>query len=83
MITDEPFKTEGEIHKSTIKEGTYILGRFEISSDGFKKAWSGLFIWINENGYKKAEGNAFEIYHNDFREHPEKTFVVDMYIPIE
>ncbi len=83
LITNEPFKTEGEIHRTTIKKGICIVGHFEIAPDGFENAWNGLFIWMNENGYKKADRNPFEIYHNDSREHPENKCIVDFYIPIE
>jgi AraC family transcriptional regulator len=37
---------------------------------------------MNENGYKRADGNPFEIYHNNFDEHPEKKSIVDFYIPV-
>jgi len=37
---------------------------------------------MNENGYSKADNIPFEIYHNNFNEHPEKKCIVDMYIPI-
>ncbi|HZJ19397.1 MAG TPA: AraC family transcriptional regulator [Pricia sp.] len=83
LLTDEPFETDGEIHNTTIKKSKCIVGHFEITADGFEKAWSGLFIWMNENGYKKAEEHPFEIYQNDFREHPENKCIVDFYIPIE
>ncbi|PWL40519.1 AraC family transcriptional regulator [Flagellimonas aquimarina] len=83
LIAHEPFETEGEIHKLTIDKGKCIVGRFEITPDEFEKSWTGLFLWMNEHGYKKSIENPFEIYHNDFREHPEHKFVVDLYIPIE
>ncbi len=83
MLTNETFKAEGEIHKTATKKGKHIVGRYEITPLDFEKSWSSLFIWMNENGYKKAEENPFEIYHNDFREHPENKFVVDLCIPIE
>ncbi|MEO9804289.1 MAG: AraC family transcriptional regulator [Reichenbachiella sp.] len=83
LTTNESFETEGEIYKSTIKKGKCIVGRFEITPDEFPKSWTGLFIWMNENGYKKSAENPFEIYHNDFREHPENKFMVDLCIPIE
>lgn len=82
LITDGPFETKGEIHKTILKPSGCIVGRFEITPVGFEKAWSGLFIWMNENGYKKADGNPFEIYQNDFRKHPEGKCVVDLYIPV-
>ncbi|WP_299683569.1 AraC family transcriptional regulator [uncultured Dokdonia sp.] len=83
LITDTPFKAEGEIHKLTIQQGKCIVGRFEIAPNEFEKSWTGLFIWMNENGYKKSSGNPYEIYHNDYREHPENKFIVDLYIPVE
>ncbi len=83
LITNESFEAEGEINKETINKGKCIVGRFEITPNDFEKSWTGLFIWMNENGYKKSVENPFEIYHNDFREHPENKFIVDLYIPIE
>jgi AraC family transcriptional regulator len=83
LTTNEPFDTEGEINKLTINKGKCIVGRFEITPNEFEKSWTSLFIWMNENGYKKSSENPFEIYHNDYREHPENKFIVDLHIPIE
>jgi AraC family transcriptional regulator len=83
LLCNEPFETEGEINKLTIRGGKCIVGRFEITPIEFEKAWTSLFIWMNENGYKKSIENPFEIYRNDYREHPENKFIVDLYIPIE
>ncbi len=83
MLINEPFKTTAEIHKTQIDKGRYICSHQEITPNDFEQSWSALFIWMNENGYKKAVGNPFEIYQNDFREHPENKCIVDMYIPIE
>ncbi|WP_299767648.1 AraC family transcriptional regulator [uncultured Dokdonia sp.] len=83
LITNTPFEAEGEIQKLTIHKGTCIVGRFEIAPDEFEKSWTGLFVWMNENGYKKSQENPYEIYHNDFRQHPENKFIVDLCIPIK
>ncbi len=83
LLTNEPFIVKGEINAGIIKKSKSIVGHFEIAPDGFEKSWSSLFIWMNENGYKKAEEHPFEIYHNDFRENPEKKCIVDLHIPIE
>lgn len=83
LTTNKPFKAEGEINKLTINKGRCIVGRFEITPVEFEKSWTSLFIWMNENGYKKSVENPFEIYHNDYRNHPENKFIVDLYIPIE
>ncbi|WP_299223869.1 AraC family transcriptional regulator [uncultured Aquimarina sp.] len=82
MLMEKPVTAEGEIIPVTIKNGRSIVGRFEITPNDFEKAWSSLFVWMNEQGYLKAEEKPFEIYHNDFREHPENKFLVDFYIPI-
>lgn len=83
LTTNEPFEAEGEVSRLAIPAGKCIVGRFEITPNEFEKSWTGLFIWMNENGYKKSNENPFEIYHNDFREHPESKFIVDLCIPIE
>lgn len=83
LVTDQAFEIEGEINKLTINSGRSIVGRFEIAANEFERSWTGLFLWMNENGYKKAADHPFEIYHNDFREHPENKFIVDLYIPVE
>ncbi|MFI1771179.1 AraC family transcriptional regulator [Thalassobellus citreus] len=83
LLTNELFNNEGEIILETIKKGKCIVARFEITPNNFETSWSSLFIWMNENGYKKASQNPFEIYHNDFRTHPKNICIVDFYIPIE
>ncbi|GLB47808.1 AraC family transcriptional regulator [Neptunitalea lumnitzerae] len=76
-------KTEGAVATTTLPANKYIKGCFTITLAEFEKAWSSLFIWMNEKGYKKADANPFEIYHNDFRTHPEQKCIVDLYIPIQ
>lgn len=83
LLTKEPFTAKGEITKTEIAKGKYIVGRFEILPNEFETSWSSLFIWMNDKGYEKADKNPFEIYHNDYREHPERKFIVDFYIPIK
>ena len=83
VTLNEPTEIDGEIGLATIKEGKCIVGSFEIGLNEFEKSWTGLFIWMNENGYKKSERNPFEIYHNNYKEHPEKKAIVDFCIPIE
>ena len=75
-------KAENAFESDSIQSGKYIVGSFEIILDDFEKAWTGLYVWMDENGYERAEGESFEIYHNNFNEHPEKKAIVDFYIPI-
>jgi hypothetical protein len=37
---------------------------------------------MNENGYQYKRTFPFEIYHNNFKEHPQKKCIVDFCIPI-
>lgn len=83
LLNNETIKTEGEIGQGSIDSGKYIVGSFEIGVQEFEKSWTSLFIWMNDNGYKKADKEPFEIYHNNFNEHPEKKAIVDFYIPVE
>ncbi len=79
----QPVKATGKIGLTSIEKGKFIIGSFEIGLNEFEKSWNGLFLWMMENGYKKAGSYPFEIYHNDYRTHPENKCLVDLYIPIE
>jgi AraC family transcriptional regulator len=73
---------ESNIGLNTIEKGKCIVGHFVIEPKEFEQAWSGLYIWMYENGYNKADRFPFEIYHNNFNEHPGKKCIVDLCIPI-
>ncbi len=82
LALSQPIEADGEIGLTSIEKGNFIVGSFEIGLNEFEKSWTGLFIWMNENGYKKADRNPFEIYYNNFNEHPERKCIVDFCIPI-
>lgn len=82
IVVKEPIEVNGEIGLTVIEKGKYIVGHFEIEPTAFKKYWSNLFIWMNDNGYKKADKDPFEIFQNNFNEHPANISIVDFYIPI-
>jgi len=83
ILLDKPTETKGEIGTTSIEGGKCIVGNFEIGLNEFEKSWTGLFLWMNENGYTKGDREPFEIYHNNFNEHPERKAIVDFCIPIE
>lgn len=83
LILDHKMETSGEVSAGSIEKGKFLTGRFLITRDEFEKAWTSLFVWMNENGYKKADRNPFELYYNNFREHPEQKFDVELFIPVE
>lgn len=82
ILLDEPVQTQGEVEITTIDKGKFIVGHFEISKTDFEKAWTGMFRWLHDNGYKTTERHPFELYHNDYRNHPENKFIVDLCIPV-
>lgn len=79
----EKISVDGEIGLTTIESGKFIVGHFEIGINEFEKSWNAIFIWMSENGYKKTNRNPYEIYYNDFNEHPQKISIVDFCIPIQ
>jgi AraC family transcriptional regulator len=83
ILLNKPVEVNGEIGLTSIQKGKFIVGSFEIGLNEFEKTWTGLFLWMYENGYKKADRNPFEVYHNDFNEHPQRKAIVDFCIPIE
>jgi AraC family transcriptional regulator len=83
ILLNEPVEVSGEVGLTTIEKGKCIIGSYEIGIHEFEKAWTGLFIWMSENGYQKSDQNPFEIYHNDFNTHPKKKCIVDLYIPFK
>jgi AraC family transcriptional regulator len=83
VTLNDAIQTEGEVGLTSIENGKCIVSRFEIEIENFEKSWDGLFIWMNEKGYKKADRFPFEVYHNYYKEHPGKKCIVDLCIPIE
>lgn len=83
ILTNQNVTVDGEVGLTTIEKGKNIVGHFTIEPKEFEKSWDSLFIWMNENGYKRADRNPFEIYYNNYNEHPEKKCIVDLIIPIE
>ena len=83
IILDQPAEPSGEVWIKSIDAAKCIVGKFEIGVHEFEKSWTGLFIWMNEKGYKKAAQDPYEIYYNDYNKHPEKKFIVDFCIPVE
>ena len=83
MIINSPVEIAGEIRLTSIDAGKCIVANFTIGVHEFEKSWTGLFLWMNENGYKKADRKPFEVYHNNFNEHPQKKAIVDFCIPVE
>ena len=69
----QPVKTSGEVNSTTIKEGNFAVGNFEIAFSEFEKAWGSMMVWVEENRFKvNNERGCYEIYHNNFNNHSQK-----------
>ncbi|UMQ40635.1 AraC family transcriptional regulator [Chryseobacterium sp. Y16C] len=83
MLLDEPLKKqEGEVFPETIEAGKFIIGSGEVTLHDFEQCWVSLFLWMKENNYAVRKVFPFEIYHTNFKEHPEGKMLVDFCIPI-
>ncbi len=83
IIVKGEVKVEGEIGRSTIPAGRYAVGHFELKETEFEQAWNTMCSWLTESGYQPADSPTYEYYHNDFNEHPEHKFIVDICIPVK
>lgn len=83
MLLDEALKKqEGEVFPETIEAGKFIVGSGEVTLNDFEQCWISLFLWMKENNYSVRKAFPFEIYHSNFKEHPEGKMIVDFCIPI-
>ena len=83
IVLNAKTSVEGEVSLRSIESGKCIVSRFEIAPHEFQQAWESSFVWMTENGYRKADKDPFEIYYNNYLEHPEKKFIVDLCIPVQ
>lgn len=83
IIVKGDVKVEDEIGKSVIAAGKYAVGHFEIKETEFEQAWNTMCSWLTESGYQPADSPTYEYYHNDYNEHPEHKFIVDICIPVK
>ncbi len=83
LLLDKKVETAGEISYVERDAEKCLVGRFEIKVEDFEKAWTGMFIWMNEQGYSKADSTPYEVYHNDYKQHPEQKFILDICIPVK
>jgi AraC family transcriptional regulator len=83
IIVHSDVRVEGEIGKSTLAAGKYAVGHFEIRETEFEQAWNTMCSWLTESGYQPGEGSTYELYHNNYQDHPDFKFIVDICIPVK
>lgn len=82
LQTQEKFKQDTVISSIVIKEHKAIVHRFEIEVDEFQTSWTDMYQWMIQNNHKPCSQPPYEVYHNDYRLHPNKKCIVDLHIPI-
>jgi AraC family transcriptional regulator len=82
LLKDKLEGQDGEVFPETIEAGRFIVGSGEVGLNDFEQCWVSLFLWMNENHYTTRKAFPFEIYHSNFKEHPEGKMLVDFCIPI-
>ncbi|WP_414846302.1 AraC family transcriptional regulator [Chryseobacterium sp. IT-36CA2] len=82
LLNERLAHQEGEVFAETIEAGRFIVGTGEVTLNDFEQCWVSLFLWMNENKYSIRRTFPFEIYHTNFKEHPEGKMIVDFCIPI-
>jgi len=83
LIVHTDVKVEGEIGKSKLAAGKYAIGHFEIKETEFEQAWNTMCSWFTESGFQPGEGSTYELYHNNYENHPDFKFIVDICIPVK
>lgn len=83
IVLNSKTSVEDEVSLRTLDGGKCIVSRFEIAPHEFQQAWESSFVWMTERGYKKADKDPFEIYYNNYLDHPEKKFIIDLCIPVQ
>ncbi len=83
VTISESINSDREIRQYNIQKGIYALGYFEIKAEEISKAWKNMCIWVIENGYEFRDGDYFEMYHNDYKTHPEQKYLLDICIPLK
>ena len=67
-----------------IPGGKFAVAHFEINKVQFEEAWDILCRgWLPDSGYVPDDRFCYELYLNDYEKHPEKKFLIDIYLPIK
>jgi len=83
ITVDHDVKTEGEFGYMTLPGGKHAVGRFEVTPEGFEKAWNDMCVWLSGSGYQPADAYPYELYHRSPDDHPENKFELDICIPVK
>lgn len=82
METREVVPAVGAFGTYTLEEGLYVVGRFEVTTEEYQRAWDYMFMhWLPEHPYYNDERLSFESYP-PVVPMDDKKRVVDICVPI-
>lgn len=75
----------GEIGLRSIPEGEYaVVTLVDATMDECNKAWDVLFNdWLPSSGYQPGNGAYYINHQNDPEQHPDKLYMLEMYLPVK
>jgi len=77
-------EVSGEVGKLTLPSGRYVQALFELLPHEYGDAWDAVFGgWLPDSGYLPADGQAFERYLNNPKDHPEGKHIVEICVPVK
>jgi len=71
-----------KFYRRTVGGGKHVKGHFVLDLEEFEKAWTLMYQWMNDQGYRPSGKDPFEVYHNNLLENPDQKAIVDLYIPV-
>lgn len=84
MTIPEDTKVDGEIGKMKLPGGKYAVAHFELGAEEFGEAWNAVMGgWLPESGYQCDDRLSFELYHNNYKDHPQMKHIVDICVPVK
>lgn len=75
-------KEDGKLGVTSIEDGLYAVGHFEIKGKEFGRAWDYMYEkWLMTSGYIPRNASPFEVYLNNPKEEKDHLIKVDIYVP--
>lgn len=83
MTVSQPIKVDKEIGKRKIQGGKYVIGRFELSTTEYQRAWNYMIMeWLPDSGFKPDDRPSYELYPTKVKSSKEDKRIVDICVPI-
>lgn len=82
ILSDDKNELPENFYRRQLGVGKHVKGQFVLELEEFEKAWTLMYQWMNDQGYRPSGKDPFEVYHNNLLENPDQKAIVDLYIPV-